>query len=167
MGNLATGGVTGRDLAIGRANLVTGRANLVTARAKLVTGRINLVTGKVVPTSSRTNQTKSNRKFAASGPNPPPHPRSLQPPRRNQRRHHHGSTLKKSSSSTSNFWNGEIADCFLSKRGWLQARQLHRPSTHTDLRHDSREASASSAMRVSARRSRLQSSRLIFCITIT
>src|SRR5215510_15715062 len=115
MGNLATGGVTGRDLAIGRANLVTGRANLVTARAKLVTGRINLVTGKVVPTSSRTNQTKSNRKFAASGPNPPPHPRSLQPPRRNQRRHHHDSTLKKSSSSTSNFWNGETADCFLSK----------------------------------------------------
>src|SRR5258708_31479898 len=32
---------------------------------------------------------------------------------------------------------------------------------------DSREASASSAMRLSARRSRRQSSRLIFCITIT
>jgi transposase-like protein len=40
-------------------------------------------------------------------------------------------------------------------------------SAHPALRHDSRDASANSAMRLSARRSRLQSSRLTFCITIT
>src|SRR5215831_7710461 len=99
-------------------NLVTSsRLNLVAGRVHLVPGWVNLVTGRVAPTSSRINETKNNRKLTASSLNPPRRPRPLRPPRRKQKRptRRHGSPLKKSSSSTRNFWNGEIADCFLSK----------------------------------------------------
>ena len=45
-------------------------------------------------------------------------PKVATAPRRKQKRRtrHHGSILKKSSSSTRNFWNGEIANCFMRLR---------------------------------------------------